>query len=73
MDHSRSLTLKLKCSPRLFPNGRVLYSQRLTIRATCIMNLEDFPMDKQRCPLKIGSCESYPPYIVLPRMTYLRA
>ena len=42
---------------RLFPNGRVLYSQRLTIRATCIMNLEDFPMDKQRCPLRIGSCE----------------
>ena len=44
---------------RLFPNGRVLYSQRLTIRATCIMNLEDFPMDKQRCPLKIGSCKLY--------------
>ena len=42
---------------RLFPNGRVLYSQRLTIRAHCIMNLEDFPMDRQRCPLKIGSCE----------------
>merc|ERR1719422_1221798 len=40
---------------RLFPNGRVLYSQRLTIRAPCIMNLEDFPMDRQRCPLKIGS------------------
>merc|ERR1719320_937697 len=40
---------------RLFPNGRVLYSQRLTIRATCIMNLEDFPMDRQRCPLQIGS------------------
>ena len=41
---------------RLFPNGRVLYSQRLTIRAHCIMNLQDFPMDRQRCPLKIGSC-----------------
>ena len=41
---------------RLFPNGRVLYSQRLTIRATCHMNLEDFPMDRQACPLKIGSC-----------------
>ena len=51
-------TLKLKSANfRLFPNGRVLYSQRLTIMATCIMNLEDFPMDKQRCPLKIGSCE----------------
>ena len=43
---------------RLFPNGRVLYSQRLTIRAHCIMNLQDFPMDRQRCPLKIGSCKS---------------
>ena len=42
---------------RLFPNGRVLYSQRLTIRAHCIMNLQDFPMDRQRCPLKIGSCK----------------
>ena len=51
-------TLRLKSAIfRLFPNGRVLYSQRLTIMATCIMNLEDFPMDKQRCPLKIGSCE----------------
>jgi gamma-aminobutyric acid receptor subunit alpha len=35
----------------------VLYSQRLTIKASCMMNLEDFPMDKQRCPLRIGSCK----------------
>lgn len=76
---------------RLFPNGRVLYSQRyvsfkneirifssfrkgrkcrgcqkilhhllpfrLTIRASCQMDLSDFPMDKQNCPLYIGSCE----------------
>merc|ERR1719361_2742479 len=40
---------------RLFPNGRVLYSQRLTIRASCQMDLSDFPMDTQRCPLHIGS------------------
>eukprot|EP00095_Tigriopus_kingsejongensis_P011181 maker-scaffold456_size166325-snap-gene-0.27 protein:Tk11181 transcript:maker-scaffold456_size166325-snap-gene-0.27-mRNA-1 annotation:"gaba-gated ion channel grd isoform x2" len=40
---------------RLFPNGRVLYSQRLTIKASCQMDLSDFPMDKQRCPLQIGS------------------
>ncbi|XP_059079847.1 gamma-aminobutyric acid receptor subunit alpha-3-like [Tigriopus californicus] len=40
---------------RLFPNGRVLYSQRLTIKASCQMDLSDFPMDKQKCPLQIGS------------------
>lgn len=50
------LTNFLPLPVRLFPNGRVLYSQRLTIRAHCIMNLQDFPMDRQRCPLKIGSC-----------------
>lgn len=40
---------------RLFPNGRVLYSQRLTIRASCQMDLSHFPMDMQSCPLSIGS------------------
>ncbi|CAB4064290.1 GABRA [Lepeophtheirus salmonis] len=40
---------------RLFPEGKVLYSQRLTIKASCNMDLADFPMDQQSCPLQIGS------------------
>ncbi|XP_035212938.1 gamma-aminobutyric acid receptor alpha-like [Stegodyphus dumicola] len=40
---------------RLYRDGRVLYSCRLTIRASCPMKLENFPMDVQRCPLQIGS------------------
>lgn len=33
-----------------------LFYYRLTIKAGCPMNLENFPMDTQRCPLQFGSC-----------------
>jgi hypothetical protein len=35
----------------------IICVDRLTIKAGCPMNLEDFPMDTQRCPLKFGSCK----------------
>ncbi|XP_059152298.1 gamma-aminobutyric acid receptor alpha-like [Physella acuta] len=40
---------------RIGANGTVLFSQRLTIQATCRMHLENFPMDIQHCPLLFGS------------------
>ena len=40
---------------RVAPNGRVSYSQRLTVTAKCKMNLRKFPHDSQSCPLKVAS------------------
>ncbi|XP_047739237.1 gamma-aminobutyric acid receptor alpha-like [Hyalella azteca] len=40
---------------RLYPSGRILYSSRLTIHATCPMDLRDFPMDTHHCLLLIYS------------------
>ncbi|KAM7447463.1 hypothetical protein ABFA07_004463 [Porites harrisoni] len=39
----------------LAPGGLVKYNARITVKAYCPMNLEDFPMDKQRCPITIES------------------
>ena len=32
---------------------------RLTIKSTCPMHLQKYPLDTQTCPLMIGSCESF--------------
>ena len=40
---------------RISPDGRVSYSQRLTIHARCRMHLLKFPLDSQICPLWISS------------------
>ncbi|XP_020605499.1 gamma-aminobutyric acid receptor subunit beta-4-like [Orbicella faveolata] len=39
----------------LAPGGLVKYNARITIKAYCPMNLQDFPMDVQRCPITIES------------------
>lgn len=40
---------------RIAPDGRISYSQRLTIKARCQMDLRKFPLDLQNCPLEFGS------------------
>ncbi|CAL8100234.1 unnamed protein product [Calicophoron daubneyi] len=40
---------------RVYPNGNVLYSQKITMRFSCQMHLQTFPMDTQECDINIGS------------------
>jgi len=40
---------------RISPQGRVSYSQRLTLWSRCPMYLGKFPLDSQSCKLEIGS------------------
>uniref|UniRef100_A0A5K3EQC9 Ig-like domain-containing protein n=1 Tax=Mesocestoides corti TaxID=53468 RepID=A0A5K3EQC9_MESCO len=40
---------------RVYPNGKVLYSQKITVRFACQMELHNFPMDEQICDINIGS------------------
>ncbi|XP_061164588.1 gamma-aminobutyric acid receptor alpha-like [Saccostrea echinata] len=40
---------------RISPNGSMYLSQRLTVRAVCQMELQNYPLDSQICDLKIGS------------------
>lgn len=40
---------------RLYPDGTVLYSSRLTIKGKCAMFMKRYPLDRQACRLVLGS------------------
>ncbi|KAF3425459.1 hypothetical protein E2986_06603, partial [Frieseomelitta varia] len=42
---------------RIFPNGSVLYSIRISLTLSCPMNLKLYPLDRQVCSLRMASCE----------------
>ncbi|GFT56925.1 glutamate-gated chloride channel [Nephila pilipes] len=41
---------------RIYPDGRILYSVRISLRLFCPMDLRNYPMDSQVCSIK---CASY--------------
>ncbi|RXM29704.1 Gamma-aminobutyric acid receptor subunit rho-1 [Acipenser ruthenus] len=41
---------------RVHPDGKVLYSLRVTVTAMCNMDFSRFPLDTQSCSLEIESC-----------------
>ena len=40
---------------RIYPNGNVLYSIRVSLTLGCPMNLELFPLDSQTCHITVAS------------------
>ncbi len=42
---------------RLRSNGDILYSTKISVLASCSMNLKYFPVDQQKCGLNFGSCK----------------
>jgi len=40
---------------RLFPNGDLLYSTRMTLKTVCLMNYRLFPFDSHTCQIQIAS------------------
>lgn len=40
---------------RIFSNGNVLFSRRVSVKLSCSMNFRTFPFDRQSCPLMIAS------------------
>lgn len=43
---------------RIFPNGNVLFSIRISLTLFCPMDLKYYPLDMQTCVIQMASCES---------------
>ncbi|XP_016394673.1 gamma-aminobutyric acid receptor subunit rho-1-like isoform X1 [Sinocyclocheilus rhinocerous] len=41
---------------RVYPDGNILYSVRITVTALCSMGFSRFPLDTQNCSLELESC-----------------
>ncbi|XP_064190175.1 gamma-aminobutyric acid receptor subunit rho-3 isoform X2 [Anguilla rostrata] len=41
---------------RVYPDGNILYSVRVTVTALCSMDFSRFPLDTQNCSLELESC-----------------
>ena len=52
---------------RVFPNGNVLYSIRVSLICECGMYLSLFPFDQQTCTLDVASCKLEPPTVTTMR------
>ena len=43
---------------RIYPQGRILYSIRISLVLACPMGLKYYPLDKQTCSISMASCKS---------------
>jgi len=39
---------------RIYPDGKILQSYRITLTLSCPMNLRSYPLDVQSCPIRLG-------------------
>ncbi len=44
---------------RIYPNGNVLYSIRISLVLSCPMDLKYYPLDRQTCSIQMASCEYF--------------